>query len=166
MARERPIADRFWEKVRKTPETDGCWLWTAHTVGWGYGSIRARVRGRWSRCYAHRLSWELHHGEIPDGLQVLHRCDQPLCVRPDHLFLGTQADNIADKIAKGRQNRGETTPNARLTADLVRTLRARHAAGEKTASLALFAGVAPRTIRDAVQAKTWGHVLANATGAQ
>lgn len=95
----RPEAERFWEKVKKTPS---CWLWTgAHKDGrWPYGVLG----GGASRVpkLAHRVSWELHHGPIPDGMNVLHKCDNPPCVRPDHLFLGTLSDNTQDMVAKGR----------------------------------------------------------------
>lgn len=91
-------SERFWSNVQKT---DGCWVWTgcrSHDYGL-MGANKARI-------LAHRFSWELHYGPIPNGLGVLHRCDNPPCVRPDHLFLGTFEDNMKDKIAKGRQARG------------------------------------------------------------
>jgi hypothetical protein len=92
------LLERLMSKVSPEPNS-GCWLWTALCSAWGYGRIsKAGVTQ-----YAHRLSWELHRGPITDGLFVLHRCDQPACVNPVHLFLGTAGDNARDMAAKGRQ---------------------------------------------------------------
>lgn len=87
---------RFWEKV--DPSGD-CWVWTGRARNRGYGVVSVDGRGR----LAHRVAWELERGPIPEGLNVLHRCDNPPCVRPDHLFLGTQADNMADMTEKKRR---------------------------------------------------------------
>jgi hypothetical protein len=96
-----PLVNRFWSKVNKT---ETCWLWTSNVHTNGYGQIaesrNGRLRQRW--LWAHRVAWELTHGPIADGLRVLHRCDVPTCVNPDHLFLGTQIENIADSVRKGR----------------------------------------------------------------
>ena len=94
---------RFWSKVNKT---DGCWLWTGYRFHAGYGGFHESQPKRTVRL-AHRVAWELTNGLIPDGLHVCHTCDNRSCVRPDHLFLGTNADNVADKVAKGRQAKGE-----------------------------------------------------------
>lgn len=100
------LAARFWDKVAIDR---GCWLWTAGTRH-GYGAISEGGRGS-PMIMAHRFSWEFHFGPIPDGLGVLHKCDNPPCVNPAHLFLGTQGDNMRDKAVKGRdfaRNRGIT----------------------------------------------------------
>lgn len=87
---------RFWEKVNKT---NTCWEWTAHKLFNGYG--RFNINGKTD--YAHRISWQFATGKYPKGKQVLHSCDNPACVRPDHLFLGTLNDNMVDRNKKGRQ---------------------------------------------------------------
>lgn len=102
--RKRPWQDRFWEKVHKTPT---CWIWTASTTEFGYGQLLADGK----RQDAHRLSWVLHYGPIPEGKCVLHNCpggDNPACVRPDHLWLGTKKDNAQDALQKGRLACGKT----------------------------------------------------------
>jgi hypothetical protein len=90
---------RFWSKVHKAEH--GCWLWTASFRIGGYGNFMFRGKPH----KAHRVSWILTHGEIPDGALVCHSCDTPACVRPDHLFLGTHQDNMQDMNAKGRHHR-------------------------------------------------------------
>jgi len=95
MPAHRPLAERFHEKVRFGR---GCWLWTGATMWKGYGAIG--YFGKVLR--AHRVAWELCVGPIPRGRQVLHHCDNPACVRPNHLFLGTARDNSRDMSAKGR----------------------------------------------------------------
>lgn len=94
----RLLADRFWPKVEKT---EGCWLWRGTIGASGYGKIRATGPSR-AMLTAHRVSWELAYGPIPEGLWALHKCDIRPCVRPDHLFLGTRQDNMDDAKAKGR----------------------------------------------------------------
>lgn len=128
---EKERRRRFWQHVDRT---GACWRWTAGGNPDGYGITR--VAGRRS-VGAHRRAWELLRGEIPAGLQVLHTCDHRWCVRPEHLFLGTQLDNIADMVAKGRSRacgvRGERHHAARLTADDVRAIRASTESGRAVA---------------------------------
>ena len=115
---------RFWSYVTKTR---GCWRWDGQLNVQQYG--RLRIKGRMVR--VHRMSWCIHHGAIPPGLFVLHACDNPRCVRPDHLFLGTQTDNIRDMIQKGRGRwlRGDAHPNAKLTRKEVQAIRASYVPG-------------------------------------
>jgi len=110
---------RFWERVTKG---DKCWDWNHSLTHKGYGAFYAIYDDQtWWR--AHRFSWRIHNGKIPDGMQVLHRCDNPKCVNPDHLWLGTDADNRADRIHKGRQTKGKRIPTAKLSREAVRMIR-------------------------------------------
>lgn len=112
--------ERFWSKVDKRGP-DECWLWTAHTNRDGYG----RVGFDRKVMYAHRLSFEMANGPIPDGMHVLHRCDNPGCVNPSHLFFGTHLDNMRDMLAKGRRwlPKGESHGGAKLTGKDVIAIR-------------------------------------------
>lgn len=98
-----PIRARFEEKVFAEPSC-GCWLWSAFLGTKGYGQVFFSRNGKGESWGAHRLSWELYRGPIPAGLCVLHRCDNPACVSPDHLWLGTRAENNRDRDRKGRQS--------------------------------------------------------------
>lgn len=113
---------RFWSKVRKTP---GCWEWTGAKMPYGYGAFW--FGGRLAR--AHRASYEMHVGQIPAGLQVRHHCDNPACVRPEHLALGTYADNIGDKLMRGREKH-------MFNREQVLEIMSRYRAGESMRSLA------------------------------
>lgn len=165
-----PLEQRFWPKVNKT---ESCWLWTGarhrRRVA-EYGAVQMEDL-RVER--AHRASWIMHNGPIPDGMKVLHRCDTGLCVRPSHLFLGTQTDNIADMDAKGRRRtlRGKDNPatrpgvragvrngRARLTPDDVRRIRAMRSEGAMFKDIAAAFGVATPTVQHIVSGKNWAHV--------
>lgn len=153
--RYQSLDQRFWQSVDQSGD---CWLWTAGVDKDGYGRIR--VNGAQQR--THQVSYVLHYGPIPDGMWVLHRCDNPRCVRPDHLFLGTSQDNVADRTTKGRsatgdrnasrlypdrrprgarhhwrtkpetRMHGERNGRAKLTADDVRQIRVLWATGQHT----------------------------------
>ena len=174
-----PIAERFWPKVLKT---ETCWLWQGAHMTHGYGVLNAGGTNNIRRS-THRVSWELHNGPIPDGLAVLHKCDNPPCVNPDHLFLGTQADNLRDMSSKGRNvsqahperlargdrngsrrhpeklARGEHNPAAKLTAESVSEIRRRYAlGGVSQQELANAFGVSQPMIGNIVRGHSWRHV--------
>ena len=122
----RSIKDKFQEKYVVSGES-GCWLWTASKDVEGYGQMAHKGK----RYRSHRLSFELHKGEIPDGLKVLHKCDNPSCVNPDHLFLGTHQENMDDMLAKGRQQKGSRHAHSKITeevAALIKKFLKRHPA--------------------------------------
>jgi|SRR5690625_633771 len=157
--RETPPADRlppteaqrFWAKVRKSP---GCWEWQAG--GWkGYGQF---VKADGSRVGAHRYALESHLGyPPPEGMEVCHRCDNPPCVNPAHLYYGTRQDNVNDAHARGQALTGERSPSARLKETDVVELRTRYAAGAAASALAAEYGVAESTVRGIVLGLKWKH---------
>jgi len=112
----KSIVERFEQKYIPVPES-GCWLWTEGLFKGGYGNIHTTGK---SCTQAHRISWQIYKGPIPKGLHVLHKCDVPSCVNPDHLFLGTHLDNMKDKVKKGRQSRfnRNTHPMTKLTEEM------------------------------------------------
>lgn len=150
-SRKRPFEEVFWSRVAKT---DGCWEWTAGRIPSGYGSSYYQKQ----RQPAHRVAWQLTNGPIPLGMFVCHRCDNPPCVRPDHLFLGTPADNSADRDRKGRANppMGERLSN--LTVLDVLSIREMHGLGATVIELGRGFGLSPAAIRHIVRYRTWRHV--------
>ncbi len=162
--------EKFWPYVNKTSK---CWEWTAPPVG-GYGRIF--ISGKAKK--AHRVSYELHFGEIPDGLLVLHKCDNPICVRPGHLFLGTHLDNCLDKHKKGRENiesrsgdnhwmknkpdriaKGSAYHRSSLTDEQVKSLYCEYFEGGITQrDLAKKYGISHKNISHILLGKTWKHV--------
>jgi len=131
----------------------GCWLWKAALTDGGYG--RFKIRGRYVR--AHRVAWERAHGKFPEHLQVCHHCDNPPCVNPHHLFLGTAAANMADAAEKGRMRSGPGNARRKLTAEQVMDARRRHPV-DSYATLAAECGVSFEAIRDAVRGFTWAEL--------
>ena len=138
-----------------TRRTEGCWEWTGYRDSNGYG--RLNVSGR--PILASRTSYLLHYGNIPGGSYVCHKCDNPACVNPEHLFLGTQADNVADMHAKGRQRKrgipGMSHHAAKLTDDIVRHIRSSDASD---AALSKELGVSRATVHAVRNNRTWTHV--------
>jgi hypothetical protein len=100
-SRALPAVERFWRHVQPG-DLDECWEWTGSRDRHGYGRIGERINGKFYLRRAHRLSFEMHHGPVPDGLYVLHSCDRPCCVNPSHLRIGTQRENYEDSVARGR----------------------------------------------------------------
>jgi hypothetical protein len=140
------VAERFWAKVEKTE--GGCWLWTASRHPKGYGLLSFGNRP----ARAHRVAWQLTNGDIPPGLFVCHRCDNPPCCNPEHLFLGTNTDNMRDASQKGRLSGGPGQP--KLTAEQVIGARQRHP-GVCYSALAKEFGVTFECIKNAVRGFTW-----------
>lgn len=152
------FAAAFWSKVDRTE--NGCWLWNGSRNPLGYGMVRVASR-RPGPIGAHRIAYELMHGPIPDELWVLHHCDNPPCVNAEaHLFLGTEADNARDKVAKGRHKSGrvsgERHGRSKLSRTVVDAIRARYASGATTMdALGQEYSVRTSTIWNIVNGRTW-----------
>jgi hypothetical protein len=151
--------DRFWSKVEKT---DACWLWHGSRNNMGYPVFFLRTNPRNSPLsYAHRLSFAIAKGPIPDGMVICHKCDVPHCINPGHLFLGTQKDNMADCSRKGRTRCGtrvgESNHKSKLTAQAVREIRA--IVNPNISHLAKKYGVSRHPIKLVLTGETWRHVL-------
>lgn len=158
--------ERFWSKVDKT---DGCWGWAGGKNAQGYGQFY--FRDSW--VLAHRASWMIANGPIPKGMFVCHHCDNPQCVRPDHLFAGTNLDNVRDSVRKGRHifagrhgSRGESNNAARLTEQIVREIRAAHAGGETQDSICRRLGILPGHMSKIINGSLWRHVKVEPDSAQ
>lgn len=169
MKRRKSIENSLWKKVLKT---DTCWNWQGKTNKYGYGLLsitdytkRSLDGSRWSQkeVRAHRISWEITKGSIDSGLCVCHKCDNRLCVNPDHLFLGTPAENAADMVTKGRGAKGEkvahpgeSNPAAKLTAIEVQEIRNIYSTQSYSqAELGRRYGVTQAMISKIVQHRAW-----------
>ncbi len=155
-SRRRPLSERFWPKVLKT---DTCWLWQGATQKFGYGKITSGG-DRGQTLIAHRVVWEWTYGPIPNNLRVLHKCDVPQCVNPEHLWLGTQGDNMQDCVHKGRFPRlhGDAHYSSKLSTNSVIEIRQRYRDGLTQRQIAVEYGVSPTTIWQALHNVTWPDV--------
>lgn len=151
-------AERFWAKVDTSAGPEGCWPWTAARRREGYGHFA----GGPGLSYAHRFSYWLATGQHPGDLLVRHTCDNPPCVNPAHLELGTIADNMADRHNRGRDARGERINHAKLTDADVLSIRHRFEQGESHSDLAAAFGVSRSNVCRIVNGRTWSHVGAPA----
>lgn len=147
--------ERFWNKVDKLGD---CWEWTASTDDYGYGQFG--IDGKILR--AHRVAYKLVYGDIPEGLCVCHHCDNPGCIRPSHLFLGTYRDNTQDAVAKGRMkqpdNRGEKHGMSKLVEDDIHDIRQLNSSGVERKLLAKMWEVSEVHISNIVNRKKWKHI--------
>ena len=170
---------RFWTKVKKSLP-DQCWIWVGQRNAFGYGKFGVgTVRTNWAKLYAHRVAWELATNTPPGRDKcVLHHCDNPSCVNPAHLFIGTHADNVADKIKKGRGNtgdrngsrtkpeafpRGEACYGSKLSENDVRDIFALRDEGLSPPQIARSKCVTPGAIHAVLKRRTWKHVSVHPT---
>lgn len=149
--------EHFWRHVLIPLDRDCCWMWLAYKSAQGYGQFRLSKAIQ----KAHRVSFEINIGPIPEGLFVCHSCDNPPCVNPDHLFLGTNWDNTHDKVLKGRAQRlqGESHGRSKLTSSDVIDIRARLATGNSSQqAIASLFGVNRSIVSSILRGKLWKHI--------
>lgn len=151
-----PLKERFWSNVKKYE--DGCWIWLGAKTGAGYGVIQDKKISYSS----HRLSWEIHHDKsIPVGMNICHRCDNPACVNPSHLFIGTHADNMTDKAKKGRAlgaHLGSKHPFSKLDEQQVKEIKTLLTSKIKQRLISKTYGISPSSVSDIKFNRTWSHV--------
>lgn len=154
------IEDRYEFYIDRSGGDDACHLWTGGRNPKGYGRmvVGSRRDGTKRVVLAHRWGYEHYVGPIPDGLSVCHTCDNPACQNPRHWFVGTTADNNADKQAKGRQPRGEAWHASKVTEQVVRQIREKCAAGSRQADVAARFGITQSAVSRIVNRKVWDHV--------
>lgn len=145
---------RFWARVDRSGGESSCWIWTGAKNADGYG--RLHFGGKADQ--AHRVAWQLKHGAIPHGKVIRHKvCDNPPCVNPAHLLLGSRADNVRDAVEKRRHVHGERSRSARLTEEQVADMRMRFRNGDSRYSLAARFGVTHRMVCLIVNGQRWKH---------
>ena len=165
--------EKFWQRVDKNgpvpehcPDLGPCWLWTGSRNPKGYGEVRRPGNGKRRRAGAHRVAYELEHGPIPDELLVLHKCDNPPCVRHGHLYAGSAKQNADDMVSRGREKRfggepafrGERNPRSVLTSELVLKIRRLHDGGLGSDKIAAELGLKYQTVYAVVKRRNWKHI--------
>jgi len=151
--RKQPLIERFWAKVDRG-NNDECWNWKGSTIA-GYGGISEKGR----RLYSHQVAYTIAYGSIPEGMWVLHQCDNRKCCNPSHLWLGTRQDNIDDMVNKDRHSRGERKgKGAKLTDDKIVEIRKLKELGISQKELAVRFSVNQSTISRICAVKNWRHI--------
>ena len=163
MSEDPALIQLFWSKVNKNgPVKDShlgqCWEWSACRTRKGYGHFW--IPENKQATPAHRFAWKLEHGNIPKGMHILHHCDNPMCIRHDHLFLGTNDDNVRDRVIKGRSARtqGERNPNAKINQTMVQLVRELYVRGSRefgTVALGRLLGISSTQVRLIVTGQSW-----------
>lgn len=154
---EQKTIARFWSKVRKT---DKCWIWVGQMQppSFKYGRFMLKKRP----LFAHRVSWEINNGPIPEGLYVLHSCDNPPCVNPSHLSVGTKKENSRQMVERGRGRhqiyRGEDHPNSKLSEENISDIRRLASDGMAKKEIGMRFGVSDTMVGYIVRRKSWGHI--------
>lgn len=147
----RPAEERFWPKVDKSGD---CWVWTGHRTLGDYGLFWINEKDE----RAHRVSWQFHNGSVPDEMHVLHHCDNPPCVNPDHLWLGTDADNVRDKVKKKRHCYGSHHGGSKVDESDVLIIRELRSIGTSVKALSWLFDIAEVTIYQISQGISWRHI--------
>lgn len=157
--------DRFYSKVNKNGKlvpnmTSPCWEWIGYIQKDGYGIFNIHNVDGWKSSLAHRVAWEIFFGKIPTNLYVCHHCDNPSCVNPNHLFLGSQTDNMRDMVRKNRINdrRGELNPKSKLTNLDILKIRQLCGNGKTFVEVSKIYGVSDVTIGNIAKRETWKHI--------
>lgn len=144
-----PLGDRFYDRIEK--DSSGCWLWLGSRGKDGYGRSSINRKGVW----AHRVSWVIHYRRIPTGMWVLHKCDNPPCVNPDHLFLGTAKDNNLDKVHKNRQTKGSKVNTSKINEEKVHIIKSMLGKGLSGREIARTLGLKDHHIYDIKNGRSW-----------
>lgn len=148
---KKSVSQRFWEKVIKK---ESCWEWSGSPSKAGYGTLSINK----IPINAHRISYEIHIGKIPENMCVCHKCDNRICVNPDHFFLGTKKDNMEDKRLKKRHAYGEKTGNSKLTDEIVLYCRFLYENGFKLSEMSKFFNIGCAPMRNAIKGRSWKHI--------